>query len=596
MAARRGSERELAKFRDWLADPDDQVRLNAAVRLAYLDCADGVAELVAGLEHPEGAIRLVQVPEALALLGDRGLVHARELMRRPGIGRLAAARALVHCGELDGVVEAITESLSDADHSRRWEAVSLAGELGSAAADAFDAVAAMIGDGDPVDDVFPTLAGIGGVRALPLLLQGIEDGPGSARVRVLNGIAGLGLDAADAQDRVSMILHDPSLTLRERLAAAQALTRIGPSGDAVAMRVIAALPPSDRWMRIGLLRTLAQVAPGYPRRSEVSQIWPLWESRFVHAVPLQKISGSIEEVLSVLVEHLDHDDYDVRRNAALAIALFGRAGRPTIDDVTRAPRLPEPLRDDVLRRLSPRQPSGSEQPGRRRGPFDHLDQADWPWGLHLTQPKVDLDRIAADCERQWERASGGDLDYRIDVPKWQFLHYLVERHRVLLHGSPTPGIDVLRPRSRSWGGGRTSGQPGVFAVDHALMAMYFGIVDRGAVNYMTNEIWTGKTPDKSAIRCFVLAAEFAGLAAQSFQAATIYILPAHSFTMMGELSSLVPVRPYARLAITPSDYPLLDHLWGSDVGPLSTQFGDRYPFLQDVGIWPSKRFSSRPSR
>lgn len=578
----------MAKFRDWLNDPDPQVRLNAAVRLAYLNCADGLTELVAGLEHPEGAIRFVQVPEALALLGDRGLAQARELVRRPGPARLAAARTLTHHGELGGVVETIMDTLGDTDTLCRGEAMSLAGELGPAAAGAFDALAATVAGGDPVDTVFPALASIGGTRAMPLLMQAINDGPTLVRIRALHGVAGLGLDAADAHDQVAAVLDDTSLSQRERLAAGHALTRIGPSGDAVAARVTAALQGSDRWLRIGLLRTLAQLAPGYPRRPEVSQVWPLWESRFVHAAPAQRISRSREGVLSILVEHLDHDDYDVRRNAALAMALFGRAGRSAITQVANASRLPEPLRYEVLRRLGPRTSAGSDRSG-RRGPYDHLDQARWPWDLHLTQPTVDLDRIAEDCERQWAQASGGDLDYRIDVPKWQFLHYLVERHQVVLHGSPTPGIDVLTPRSRSWGGGRTSGQPGVFAVDHALFAMYFAIMDNGKVSYKSNGIWTSKRPDGSAVRSFRLAIEFAGLAARPFHDGTIYILPAETFTMMGELTSLVPVRPYARLAISPSDHPVLEHIWGSDVGPLSTQFGDRFPFLRDAGIWPAKR-------
>jgi hypothetical protein len=38
-----------------------------------------------------------------------------------------------------------------------------------------------------------------------------------------------------------------------------------------------------------------------------------------------------------------------------------------------------------------------------------------------------------------------------------------------------------------------------------------------------------------------------------------------------------------------SDFPLLEHLWGSDLGPLSGQWGRRWPFLQDAGFWPSKR-------
>ncbi len=586
---RRGTERELAKFRDWLNDPDAQVRLNAAVRLAYLDCADGLAELVAGLAHSEGAIRLVQVPEALALLGDRGLVHARELVRRPGVARLPAARTLTHVGEVDGVVEAIVATLGDPNETSRREAASLAGELGPAAAGVFDVLAPIVSSGgDQLDTALPALASIGGKRAIPLLLQAIENGPAGVRVAALHGLAGLGLGAAEVYGQVAAVLDDASLSLRERLAAAQALTRIGPSGDAVAARIITALPRSDRWLRIGLLRTLAQIAPGYPRRPEVSQVWPLWESKFVHSAPPQLISRSRDGVLSALVEHLDHDDHDVRRNAALAVAFFGRAGRAAIDQVTKAPRLSEPLRHDVLRRLGPRTSTvaGSE---RRPGPFDHLDQGAWPWDLHVTQPTVDLDRISADCERQWAQASGGDLNYRIDVPKWEFLHYLVERHGVLLHGSPTPGVGILTPRSRSWGGGRTSGQPGIFAVDHALMAMYFGIMERDKVSYLSNGIWTGSRPDGAAVRCFRLAAEFAGLASRPFANATIYILPAKTFTMMGELTSLVPVQPLARLTISPSDYPLLEYVWGSDVGPLSTQFGERFAFLQDVGIWPAKR-------
>ena len=214
-------------------------------------------------------------------------------------------------------------------------------------------------------------------------------------------------------------------------------------------------------------------------------MWPLWESKFAHSAPPQHVVGLKDATVSVFAEHLDHEDYDVRRNAAFAVAFFGRAGRAAIEPVTRAERLGEPLRQEVLRLLGPRT-STAPSSHQRRTPFDHLDQAAWPWDLHLTQPTVDLDHIAPDCEWQWAQATGGDLDYRIKVPKWQFLYYLVERRGVVLHGSSTPGIDTLMPRSRSWGGGRTAGQPGIFAVDHALMAMYFGIVDRGKVSYMSN--------------------------------------------------------------------------------------------------------------
>ncbi|WP_152365721.1 hypothetical protein [Microlunatus speluncae] len=208
-------------------------------------------------------------------------------------------------------------------------------------------------------------------------------------------------------------------------------------------------------------------------------------------------------------------------------------------------------------------------------------------------PEVDLDAIADLCDRQWATANGGDLTYSIAVPKWQFLHYLVERRGLLLHGSQTPGIDLLEPRSRSWGGGRVAGQPGVFAVDHALFAIYFGIIDKSRVPNMSNEISWQRRPDGQRERCFILSINGIALADRPFCNSTIYVLPPDTFKKSGELTSVVPVRPLARLAISPSDFPLLDRLWGSDLGPLSFQFGDRFPFLRDVGSWPTKTLDGR---
>ena len=216
----------------------------------------------------------------------------------------------------------------------------------------------------------------------------------------------------------------------------------------------------------------------------------------------------------------------------------------------------------------------------------------------MDEPPLDLDTIAPECERQWAARTRGDLDYRITVPKWAFLQYLVARHGILLHGSGTSGIDRLEPVSRSWGGSRITGQPGLFAVDHALMAMYFGIIDRTQdVPYMSNGLKIRTRPDGQRERRVHLGVEFVGLAARPFRDATVYILPRETFSKMGEFTSLVPVEPLARLNVSPDDFPLLERLWGSDVGPLASQFGAMFPFLRDVGTWPTKRsqFSSSSS-
>lgn len=548
-----------------LSSDDEQVRLNAAVRLAYLGCADGLDELEVGLTHPEAAIRLVQVPEALALLGDAGLARARHLVTRPGRGRLGAARALAHNGETSGVSGAIADALTDSDLATRDDAACLAGELGPAAIEAYDALACA-----DAPHALTALVAVGGARAIEAVTRALSGGDQRARVTALRALAGLGPAAHNHRPTVTAMLRDTSLSLRERLSAAHTLTRIDRDGDAIAATLIEVLDGADRWLRIGLIRTLAQLGPRYPRLRERSLMWPEWEEDLVVTAPAADVTD--QRAVTVLTEQLAHDDSDVRRNAAFALALYGHAAESSA--------IEPGLRAEVHTLVD-------------RTPRIEADPTGWPWGLHMIVPPVDLDRIAAACERQWATADGGDLSYAIDVPKWQFLHYLVERRGLLLHGSQTAAIEALEPRSRSWGGGRIAGQPGVFAVDHAPFAMYFALIDKTRASNTPNAIYDVRRPDGVRHRCFFLSINSIAIADRPFTNATIYILPPDNFSKLGELTSVVPVKPLARLAIEPADFPLLNRLWGSDLGPLRHQFGARYPFLGDVGAWPTKTLDGR---
>ncbi|MFC7622195.1 hypothetical protein [Microlunatus sp. GCM10028923] len=549
-----------ASLRRLLASGDSQVRLNAAVRLAYLGFSDGVSELVRGLSHPEAAIRLVQVPEALGLLGDLGISRARALVSEPGPARLGAARTLARAGEPAGVGAAIIGALSDPDPVTRDDAACLAGELGQAVADVYGALA----ESEEPHALTASVA-VGGARALGAVTRSLASA--SDPVRPLRALAGLGAVARASRPAVAAVLRDSAATLRARLTAAYTLIRIDDDGDAVADVLLGELTDADRWLRIGLIRAFAQLSPHYPRLPERSVMWPEWEERLTFSALTATVSTRAEAVVAKITEQLRDDDSEIRRNAALALAFHGRP----VHGAEIEPGLVHEVATLVTR--APRVAS---------------DPTRWPWGLHMVRPEIDLDEIASACERQWSAADGGDLDYALDVPKWQFLHYLVERHGLLLHGSQVPGIDVLEPRSRSWGGGHVSGQPGVFAVDHALFAMYFGIIDKARVPNLSNEISWERRPDGRLERCFVLSANGVALADRPFCDATIYVLPPDTFRRRGELTSVVPVRPLARIAINPADFPLLDRLWGSDLGPLAHQFGDRYPFLRDVGAWPTK--------
>ena len=65
----------------------------------------------------------------------------------------------------------------------------------------------------------------------------------------------------------------------------------------------------------------------------------------------------------------------------------------------------------------------------------------------------------------------------------------------------------------------------------------------------------------------------------------IYILPRDSFEEWEEWTSKSPVRPLAKLAVSPVDFPFLKRIQGFDWrlwGPLSQDF----PFLGQVRIFP----------
>ena len=158
-------------FLDGLRDRDPQVRLNAAVRLAYLGRAEGLEELLEGLAHESFAIRFTQVPDALARLGGAGAGRLERLAAAPGPARLGAARALARRGRLGGVPEAVAALLGDPDHPTRWAAAVLAGELGPAAGVvAADALRRTLQAGGPELTLGPqALAAVAGTAALPVL-------------------------------------------------------------------------------------------------------------------------------------------------------------------------------------------------------------------------------------------------------------------------------------------------------------------------------------------------------------------------------------------------------------------------------------------
>jgi hypothetical protein len=146
---------------------------------------------------------------------------------------------------------------------------------------------------------------------------------------------------------------------------------------------------------------------------------------------------------------------------------------------------------------------------------------------------------------------GGEIAYDLPHAKWVFLHHLA-RSGYLLHGSNEPGIEEFRTRPNRDAHGRPI--DAVFASDDAIWPLYFAVVRREGLDYGYIN-WCVHVRDESR---YLFSVGRDPRLDEAWTEGTIYILPGETFTptpASRELTSLVPVRPRARLHVEPDDFP-----------------------------------------
>jgi hypothetical protein len=145
---------------------------------------------------------------------------------------------------------------------------------------------------------------------------------------------------------------------------------------------------------------------------------------------------------------------------------------------------------------------------------------------------------------------GGTVDYDLPQPTWWFLHHLLTRGFVL-HGSNEPAIDEFETRP-NYDAHNERHVHAVFASDDAIWPLYFAVVKRpqSLIN------WCEHPGNGTSRYVFSIGADPRDDA--SWTDGTIYVLPSETFTPTPEsreLTSLVPVKPRALLAVQPDDFP-----------------------------------------
>jgi hypothetical protein len=216
------------------------------------------------------------------------------------------------------------------------------------------------------------------------------------------------------------------------------------------------------------------------------------------------------------------------------------------------------------------------------------------------------EKLAA-CEALLERtlaAGGGDVAYDLPYPKHEFLAYLADVRRLMLHGSERGDLEVLRPLRSSTDSSAHGNVSGVYAEPDAVRPIYFAVIDRthsfGLMNACfavdaEGSITDERLDDPGLLRYYRLSIGAMGLARPPWRRGTVYALPRDTFEFWEEWTSRVPVRPLLRLAVDGDDLPLTDQLWGSDLrkpGSMWVEHTAPYPYLQDVWTVPLKTWPS----
>ena len=167
--------------------------------------------------------------------------------------------------------------------------------------------------------------------------------------------------------------------------------------------------------------------------------------------------------------------------------------------------------------------------------------------------------------------TGAPIRYRLAAPKWQFLCWLSESRDVVLHGANSSTRDTLEPRLAS-DVSEFGARAAVYAASDGLWPMYFAVADRTVVTSLVNACIHLADGGADPRHHYFFSIGLHETTREPWVPGTVYLLPRDTFspepddTWQGlrcaptQWASPVPVRPLARLDVTPDDFPFLDQV------------------------------------
>lgn len=181
------------------------------------------------------------------------------------------------------------------------------------------------------------------------------------------------------------------------------------------------------------------------------------------------------------------------------------------------------------------------------------------------------------------------------VTPWQFLAALAERREIAFHGTGDPNIESFEPREpidfAPFGH-----QKAVFATTDPIWAMFYAVVDRDRYALTLNNgcVLVMEAEVRPGLPHYYFSITGDALRQQPWRTGYVYFLPTETFvaqpaeTYAGQtarvpqLASPVAVKPFARLEVTPNDFPFLAQIRGHE----DSRLGEYAEAVMAAAPWP----------
>lgn len=164
-----------------------------------------------------------------------------------------------------------------------------------------------------------------------------------------------------------------------------------------------------------------------------------------------------------------------------------------------------------------------------------------------------------------------------DIDAWKFLGGVADRRRVAFHGTGDADIESFEPR-HPIDFAPFGDQKAVFATSDPVWAMFYAIVDRDRHEITLNNgcIFLLDAEGRPGVPYYYFSISRQVLPERPWRDGYVYLLPADSFVEQAageygghtarvpQLASPVPVAPFARLRVSPDDFPFLGQIRGHE--------------------------------